>query len=493
MGIIRVVRNSAAVLGLGAAAGAAYITVRHVLNTPQPLTSGLPGEARIDRRHGGDLYYNVAGPVAAPPLLLLHDFYPGASNFEYRAVFSALADRFRVYAPDWLGFGMSEHSNIAYTGEFYAHVLTGFMRDVVAQPAIVVAHGRAANVAVRSASDAPDLSRKLVLITPEVEAGLHESPTFSQTILRLTQRAMLGLVPYAILSTMPALRWFSGGAVGPAVESEDLLHRYASAHQFGGHYAPLALLAGELDLPIRHVFPLLEQPSLIICGEEDPRHPPEEMEDLAILNPRADLDILPGVGTTVLEEASGEMLHLLDLWLRAPTLPDVSDDHTPIGEGATPPPPARPTHTAEAPTPNSSKLDIPSSSKLEIPSAPATSSDADVEPLGKAETDPQMKSLEQPGDQWDSDIPEVPVISAAADSEASPKIQDPIQGPREQRPTTRAAHRADLASVSTRVPLPTNTSGPSRSRGAARSNPSGNTARKRSPRSNASEESKQEE
>src|SRR5215469_129595 len=299
MGITRVLRNGATVIGLGAAAGAAFITVRHVLNTPQPLSSGLPGEARIDRRHGGDLYYNIAGPADGTPLLLLHDFYPGASNFEYRAVFSALADHYRVYAPDWLGFGMSEHPNIAYTGEFYSHVLTGFLRDVVTRPAIVIAHGRAANIAVRAASDAPALILRLVLIAPEGEAGLREGPTLSQTILRLTQRAMLGLVPYALLSTVPALRWFSQGSVGPAAETEDLHHRYASAHQFGGHYAPLALLTGELDLPMRHVFPLLEQPSLIICGEDDPHHPPEEMEDLAILNPRADLDVLPGVGATV--------------------------------------------------------------------------------------------------------------------------------------------------------------------------------------------------
>jgi pimeloyl-ACP methyl ester carboxylesterase len=320
MGITRVLRNGATMIGLGAAAGAAFITVRHLLNTPQPLSSGLPGEARIDRRHGGDLYYNIAGPANAEPLLLLHDFYPGASNFEYRSVFSALADHYRVYAPDWLGFGMSEHPNIAYTGEFYSHMLTGFLRDVVARPAIVVAHGRAANIAVRAASDMPELTERLILIAPEGAAGLRDGPTLGQTLIRLTQRAMLGMVPYAILSTMPALRWFSHQTVGQDAEgaTEDLRHRYASSHQFGGQYAPLALLTGELDLPMRQVFPLLEQPSLIISGESDPFHPPEEMEDLAILNPRADLDILPDAGTAVLEEHPIDVLHQVDIWLRGP-------------------------------------------------------------------------------------------------------------------------------------------------------------------------------
>src|SRR5215469_6571455 len=338
MGIMRAVRNGIALAGVGAAGGAAFITLRHLLNTPQPLTSGLPGEARIDRRHGGDLYYNVAGPASAQPLILLHDFYPGASNFEYRSIFSALADTYRVYALDWLGFGMSEHPNIAYTGEFYAHMLTGFVRDVVERPSLVIAHGLAANVAVRAASDSPALFERLVLISPEGMVGLSEGPTIGQTLIRLTQRAMLGMVPYALLSTMPALRWFSYASIGKDLESssEALHHRYASAHQFGGQYATLALLTGELDLPMRHIFPVLEQPSLIISGEADPRHSPDEMEDLAILNPRADLDILSGVGTGLLEDHPNELLYPMNHWLTIEINRGRSEQPGPIEAGSTP-------------------------------------------------------------------------------------------------------------------------------------------------------------
>src|SRR5690242_20786419 len=82
MGMFRVLRRGATVVALGAAAGAVVITARHLLETPQPLESLLPGEERIDRDHGGDIYYNVAGPHGAPPLVLLHDFYPGASRSE---------------------------------------------------------------------------------------------------------------------------------------------------------------------------------------------------------------------------------------------------------------------------------------------------------------------------------------------------------------------------------------------------------------------------
>jgi pimeloyl-ACP methyl ester carboxylesterase len=416
MGIMRAVRNGIALAGVSAAGGAAFITLRHLLNTPQPLTSGLPGEAHIDRRHGGDLYYNVAGPAGAKPLILLHDFYPGASNFEYRSIFSALADNFQVYALDWLGFGMSEHPNIAYTGEFYAHMLTGFVRDVVARPTFVVAHGLAANVAVRAASDSRALFERLVLISPEGMAGLREGPTISQTLMRLAQRAMLGMVPYALLSTTPALRWFSYASFGQDLESssETLHHRYASAHQFGGQYATLALLTGELDLPMRHIFPVLEQPSLIISGEDDPRHPPDEMEDLAILSPRADLDILPGVAAGLLEDHPNELLYPVSHWLTIEINRGDSEKPGPIEAGS-------------------------------------TSEVSSVSGLGQADSDPQMEALAEHS----------PDVTAAADQEG--KEDD---DPTEKRPTTRAARRSDHTVSSTRVPLSHDRAGTKRGRGA---------------------------
>jgi pimeloyl-ACP methyl ester carboxylesterase len=429
MGIMRAVRNGIALAGVSAAGGAAFITVRHLLNTPQPLSSGLPGEARIDRRHGGDLYYNVAGPAGAQPLILLHDFYPGASNFEYRAIFSALADNFRVYALDWLGFGMSEHPNIAYTGEFYAHMLTGFVRDIVGRPSFVIAHGLAANVAVRAAADSPALFERLVLISPEGMAGLQEGPTIGQTLIRLTQRAMLGMVPYALLSTTPALRWFSYATFGQDLESsgETLHHRYASAHQFGGHYATLALLTGELDLPIRHIFPVLEQPSLIISGEDDPRHSPDEMEDLAILNPRADLDILPGTGAGLLEDHPNELLYPVSHWLTIEINRGDSEIPGPIEAGS-------------------------------------TSEVSSVAGLGKEDSDPQLEALAEHS----------PDVAAAVDQEEGKEDDDPT----EKRPTSRAARRSDLSVSSARVPLIQDRSGTKRGKGAtpASSGPTSSTS-----------------
>lgn len=54
---------------------------------------------------GVDIFYREAGPEAAPVLLLLHGF-PTSSHM-FRNLIPLLADRYRVIAPDYPGFGQS--------------------------------------------------------------------------------------------------------------------------------------------------------------------------------------------------------------------------------------------------------------------------------------------------------------------------------------------------------------------------------------------------
>ncbi len=375
MGLFRGLRRGATFAAVGLAGGALVVTARHILETPQPLESALPAEARIDRKHGGDIYYNVAGPEDAEPLVLLHDFYPGASNFGFRPVFSTLARRYRVYAPDWLGFGMSEHPHVAYTGEFYAGLLTGFLSDVVARPAIVVAHGHAANIAVRAASDTPALFERLVLVAPSVLADRQQDPTFSQALVRATQRFMLGLVPYALLSTRPALRWTatsrSARAQDSGADSETVDRLYASAHQFGGQHALLALLTGELDLPMRNAFALLEPPVLIVAGRQDQQHPRADMEDLAVLNPHADLRLVQGAADAVYEDRPDGFVATLTEWLDTPASRHALDESALL-----PPEPAAQATTAARPEEAAGEsrirggIEHPEEASAELPSTP---------------------------------------------------------------------------------------------------------------------------
>jgi pimeloyl-ACP methyl ester carboxylesterase len=55
---------------------------------------------------GVTVFYREAGPANAPVVLLLHGF--PTSSFQYRDLIPRLADRYRVIAPDYPGFGFTE-------------------------------------------------------------------------------------------------------------------------------------------------------------------------------------------------------------------------------------------------------------------------------------------------------------------------------------------------------------------------------------------------
>jgi len=78
-----------------------------------------------------DIFYREAGPKGAPAVLLLHGF-PTSSQM-FRNLIPALADEYRVVAPDYPGFGhssMPPRERFAYTFDNLARVIDDFTRAV---------------------------------------------------------------------------------------------------------------------------------------------------------------------------------------------------------------------------------------------------------------------------------------------------------------------------------------------------------------------------
>src|SRR5215831_7858658 len=74
-----------------------------------------------------DIFYREAGPKDGPAVLLLHGF-PTSSQM-FRNLIRLLADRYRVVAPDYPGFGhssMPPREKFEYTFENLAAVINEF-------------------------------------------------------------------------------------------------------------------------------------------------------------------------------------------------------------------------------------------------------------------------------------------------------------------------------------------------------------------------------
>jgi pimeloyl-ACP methyl ester carboxylesterase len=80
--------------------------------------------------------FGAADGSSAPPLVIVHGF--GSSARHFRRLTAALSQHYTVYAPDLLGFGASAKPAVEYTPRLWAAQTEDFLREVVAQPAVLV-------------------------------------------------------------------------------------------------------------------------------------------------------------------------------------------------------------------------------------------------------------------------------------------------------------------------------------------------------------------
>jgi pimeloyl-ACP methyl ester carboxylesterase len=122
----------------------------------------------VKHRHieidGIGIFYREAGPEAAPAVLLPHG-YP-SSSFQYRNFMVALADRWRLIAPDYPGFGYSdtpEPTRFAYTFEGYADILERFTTAVNLTRYALYLHDYGSQIGLRLAIKKPERVAALII------------------------------------------------------------------------------------------------------------------------------------------------------------------------------------------------------------------------------------------------------------------------------------------------------------------------------------------
>lgn len=292
--------------GLGAFStfvAATLVALWHIVNTPQPLESVLPGNAHIYRWRRGHIFYKTLGNEDAPPLVLLHAPGIGASAYEMRKIMQALAQHYHVYALDLLGFGLSDHPQIDYSAETYINMCHDFLTEVVAQPATLLASGLSCNYAAIVANRFPETCTHLVLISPLAMFGGEQAQNFRS---KLMQQPVAGFLLYAILSTRGALRSKVARQHSPhqgQISESDVDYLYATTHQFGAEYAVMAELAGKLAVDASQQFDALRQPTLVIWGARALNNTnTQAITSQQNMPAQTEIALMPDAGTFVHEE-----------------------------------------------------------------------------------------------------------------------------------------------------------------------------------------------
>ncbi|GAA2356928.1 alpha/beta hydrolase [Nonomuraea africana] len=107
-------------------------------------------------------FYREAGPPGAPVVLLPHG-YP-CSSFQFRHFMPAMADRWRLVAPDYPGFGYSATpEGFAYTFDGYAAFLDRFAELLGLRHYALYLHDYGSQIGLRLAMRAPDRVTALII------------------------------------------------------------------------------------------------------------------------------------------------------------------------------------------------------------------------------------------------------------------------------------------------------------------------------------------
>jgi pimeloyl-ACP methyl ester carboxylesterase len=233
-----------------------------------------------DTRHG-QIHYVTQG--TGPVVVLLHQ--TPRSWDEYRDVIPLLSDRFRVVAPDTLGFGSSDVPSQPWSIELFADGVEDLLDALAIDGCGVVGHHTGGVVGLELAARRPAQVRALVMSgVPYVDAARRARVDGAPTIdgvpisddgshYRTLFQKRAAFYP----ADRPDLRrrlLADAVRVGDRVEEG---HRAVNAYRMEGRI-------GEVHAP-----------TLVVCGELDAFSLPDVPRHLERLD-RAEAAILPGVG-----------------------------------------------------------------------------------------------------------------------------------------------------------------------------------------------------
>jgi pimeloyl-ACP methyl ester carboxylesterase len=268
---------------------------------------------------GRQLFYREAGPGDAPAIVLLHGF--PTSSFMFRNLIPALAGRYHVIAPDYLGFGLSDAPPVEefdYSFDALARLTAGLLGQIGVTRYAIYVQDYGAPVGWRLALGYPGAVSAIITQNGNgYEAGFVEG--FWKPVWEYGReqnpRTEAGVRPALGID---AIQWqYLTGEPDPSVVSPDTWHHDAALVQRPGNdLIQLRLFA---DYPAnRALYPRLHEylrasqvPLLAVWGRGDEIFAPAGARAFAADLPDAEIHLLDG-GHFLLESAADQVAgHML--------------------------------------------------------------------------------------------------------------------------------------------------------------------------------------
>ncbi|MFA4932378.1 MAG: alpha/beta hydrolase [Caldisericia bacterium] len=317
-------RRFARAVALALAALLVLLTFGPFLVPVHPFQGRAQGEladpdSRFIAVRGIQLHYKMYGE-GEPLFLLLHGF--GSSTFTWERIAPALAQFGTVVAYDRPGFGLSQRplrpdwqGYDPYDPTEQAQFAMELMHALGFEQAVLIGNSAGAGVALDMALKDPQAVQAMVLVSPAASGESRSNP-FVDWLIHTPQVQHLG--PLFVRALVPRLQSAIATAWhDPASMLSDVVPAYrkpltASNWDAGLWYVTSA--PGQLDLWDQVIS--IQQPTLIVHGDDDRIIPQSESRRLVSLNNRFTFVSLAGLGHVPQEEGPQAFLDVVLPWLR---------------------------------------------------------------------------------------------------------------------------------------------------------------------------------
>ena len=234
------------------------------------------------------------------PLLLLHGVGAGASSFLWFRIAPELAKKYRVIAPDFVGWGVSDRLDRPIQFDDYVAQIA-FLGEQIGEPVLVMVQSLASGFAIEAMNQGRIDVERLILNGPSGGkdfGGDAFPPGATERLMRVVAAPDGGKAFYeqAFLTSGVVRGWYerTGFTRAEAVPEELVVSGERVAEQPNSHFSALPFLSGSLRYDIAPLLRSVDAPALMIWGEKEIQIAPETVRQLAEVNPSIEVAKVPG-------------------------------------------------------------------------------------------------------------------------------------------------------------------------------------------------------
>ncbi len=271
--------------------------------------------------NGLNIFYREAGPKDGPTVLLLHGF-PTSSHM-FRNLIPALADTYRVIAPDYPGYGQSDmpdRAKFAYTFDNYAEIVDGLLNQLNVKSYAMYVMDYGAPVGWRLALKHPDRVTGLIVQNGNAYAeGLKEFWDPIKLYWADGSDAHRKALSFLVTPATTKFQYTDGVADVTRISPDNWIHDQALLDRPGNADIQLDLMYDyRTNLPlypfVQDYFRKYKPPTLIVWGKNDTIFPADGAYPYKRDLPDVEFHLLD-TGHFAIEDKADEMVPLIRTFL----------------------------------------------------------------------------------------------------------------------------------------------------------------------------------